>query len=75
MGWLVLNGITGPSLGIACYQQALLEQPSAVVLSIVALTPILALPMQWVTEGKRPSGRTWLGACVGVLGVILLRWA
>lgn len=75
LGWLILNGVTGPSLGIACYQQALLDQPSAVVLSIVALTPILALPMQWVTEGKRPSGRTWLGACVGVFGVILLRWA
>ena len=73
--WLVMNGLSGPSLGIACYQQALLDQPSALVLSLVALSPILALPMQWLTEGRRPGLRTWIGAAVAVGGVILLRLA
>lgn len=75
VAWMLMNGLSGPSLGIACYQQALLDQPSAIVLSLVALTPILALPMQWATEGRRPGGRTWAGAIVAVAGVILLRWA
>jgi len=72
LAWLVMNGLSGPSLGIACYQQALLDKPSALVLSLVALTPILALPMQWATEGRRPAARSWLGAGVAVAGVVLL---
>ncbi len=75
LAWLVMNGLSGPSLGIACYQQALLDQPSALVLSLVALSPILALPMQGLTEGRRPGLRTWIGAAVAVGGVILLRLA
>ncbi len=75
LAWLLMNGLSGPSLGIACYQQALLDQPSAVVLSIVALTPVLALPMQWLTEGRRPGARSWAGAVIAATGVILLRLA
>lgn len=71
--WLVMNGLAGPALGVACYQQALLDLPSAVVLSVVAMTPILALPMQWATEGRRPGWRAWAGGAVAVAGVVVLR--
>lgn len=71
--WMAMNGFSGPALGVACYQYALTHHPSAIVLSVVALTPILALPMQWATEGRRPGLRAWIGGAVAVGGVILLR--
>lgn len=71
--WLVMNGLAGPALGVACYQQALIDLPSAIVLSVVATTPILALPMQWAVEGRPPGWRAWLGGLFAVLGVIALK--
>lgn len=71
--WMVMNGLSGPALGVACYQYALTHHPSAIVLSVVALTPLIALPMQWATEGRRPGPRAWIGGAVAVVGVILLR--
>ena len=73
LGWMVMNGVSGPALGVACYQWALTGNPAAIVLSIVALTPLFALPMQWATEGRRPGPRAWIGGAVAVVGVILLR--
>lgn len=73
LGWMLMNGLSGPALGVACYQWALTMHPAAIVLSIVALTPILALPMQWATEGKRPGRRAWIGGAIAVVGVVLLR--
>lgn len=71
--WMLMNGLAGPALGVACYQQALLDLPSAVVLSVVATTPILALPMQWAVEGRRPGWRAWAGGTLAVAGVLALR--
>ncbi|NBX34013.1 EamA family transporter [bacterium] len=72
-GWALMNGLSGPGIGVACYQWALSTQPAAVVLSIVALSPLLALLFQWAVEGQRPSPRVWIGGSIAVTGVILLR--
>ncbi len=71
--WMLMNGISGPALGVACYQWALTQHPAALVLSVVALTPLFGLVMQWALEGQRPSWRLWLGGAVAISGVILLR--
>ena len=71
--WMLMNGISGPALGVACYQWALTQHPAALVLSVVALTPLIGLVMQWAVEGQRPSWRLWLGGAIGIAGVILLR--
>jgi drug/metabolite transporter (DMT)-like permease len=71
--WMLMNGIAGPALGVACYQWALTRHPAALVLSVVALTPLIGLVMQWAVEGQRPSWRLWLGGAIGIAGVILLR--
>lgn len=73
LSWMLMNGISGPALGVACYQWALTHSPSAIVLSIVALTPLFALPMQCATEGRRPGLRAWIGGAIAVVGVVLLR--
>jgi drug/metabolite transporter (DMT)-like permease len=71
--WVLMNALAGPGLGVACYQWALTGNPAAVVLSIVALSPLIALVMQWAIEGTRPSLRLWIGGAIAITGVILLK--
>jgi drug/metabolite transporter (DMT)-like permease len=71
--WMLMNGIAGPALGVACYQWALTQHPAALVLSVVALTPLIGLIMQWAIEGQRPSWRLWVGGAIAIIGVVLLR--
>ena len=70
--WILLNGLAGPALGVSCYQWALKTTPTAIVLPIVALTPLLVIPIARFTEGDHPSKRSVIGAVIAVLGVILL---
>lgn len=72
-GWMLMNGISGPGLGVACYQWALSTTSSAIVLSVVALSPLFALLFQWAVEGRRPGWRVWLGGAIAIGGVVLLR--
>jgi len=71
--WMLMNGVSGPALGVACYQWALTRHDAALVLSVVALTPLIVLLMQWAIEGRRPSWRLWVGGAIAIVGVILLR--
>jgi drug/metabolite transporter (DMT)-like permease len=66
---LLVNGLSGPVLGVACFQHALRSTPSAVVLAIVATTPLLAMPLSWRFERDRPSAVSVAGAVAAVLGV------
>jgi drug/metabolite transporter (DMT)-like permease len=66
----VANAVSGPILGVSCYQWALSVAPSAVVLSIVATTPIVILPMAWVLENDRPSLLSLASSLLAVGGVI-----
>ncbi len=70
--WITLNALAGPIVGVAFFQWALATTPSAIVQPIIALTPIVILPMTYWFEGERPSLRSILGGLVGVGGVILL---
>jgi drug/metabolite transporter (DMT)-like permease len=70
--WMVSNALAGPVLGVSCFQWALSTTPSAVVLPIVALTPIVVIPLAWLLEGDRPGKRATLGALVAVAGAAIL---
>jgi drug/metabolite transporter (DMT)-like permease len=73
--WLLANVTCGPALGVACYQWALGVERTAIVLPIVALTPLVIIPFSWHLEGERPSIRSILGGVVAVGGVIGLTFA
>ncbi|MBL8269708.1 DMT family transporter [Steroidobacter sp.] len=64
------NAISGPVLGVSCYQWALASAPSAVVLAIVATTPIVVLPLAWLLENDRPTRVSMLGSFIAIAGIV-----
>lgn len=75
LGFIAFNAMTGPIVGLICFQWALATTPSMIVQPIVAMTPLIIMPFAWWMEGDRPTMRAILGAAVAVLGVIALAWA
>jgi drug/metabolite transporter (DMT)-like permease len=73
--WVLLNGLSGPALGVSCYQWALKIAPTGVVLPIVAMTPIVIIPFSRYVEGERATLRSLIGGSVAVLGAVLLALA
>ena len=74
-GWpLVLaNALSGPTLGVGCYQLALRSTPSGIVLPIVATSPLVTLLLAWWIDRERPTPRSVLGGLVAVSGAVALR--
>ncbi len=70
--WLVANAVAGATVGVSCYQWALKSTPSAVVLPIVATTPLIVMAIAFFWEGIRPSLRAIIGAVLAVGGVVFL---
>jgi drug/metabolite transporter (DMT)-like permease len=70
--WVLANGLSGPTLGVSCYQWALKTTPTGVVLPIVALTPIVIIPFARYLEGERPTVRSILGGVIAVAGAAAL---
>lgn len=73
--WIVFNAVAGPTLGVSCYQWALKTTPSAVVLPIVALSPLVVMPFSRWLEQENPSKRSTLGAVIAVVGAVALALA
>jgi len=73
--WIIANALSGPALGVGCYQWALMKEKSGVVLPIVALTPLVIIPFSHFVEGERPRKRSLIGGVIAVAGVIALRLA
>lgn len=74
--WLLGAALFGPVIGVSFFQWALQSLESGVVLAIVAMTPIVLMPLAAVTEGDHPSKLAIAGAVVAVCGVVLLNvWA
>jgi drug/metabolite transporter (DMT)-like permease len=70
--WIMANGISGPALGVGCYQWALSMLGTGVVLPIIALTPLVIIPFSRYVEGERPRKRSLAGGFIAVCGVFIL---
>ena len=70
--WTSANAVVGAVLGVGSYNWALKLAPSAVVLPIVATSPLCVMLLTFATEGVRPRNRTIVGAVLAVIGVIVL---
>jgi drug/metabolite transporter (DMT)-like permease len=73
--WILVNALTGPALGVGCYQWALMRQGTGIVLPIVALTPLVIIPFSRFVEGERPTKRSLIGGAVAVIGAVVLATA
>ncbi len=74
VGWhlILLNGLAGPCLGVGFYQYALSTTPSAIVLAIVATSPVIVMLLQFFTGEEKPGVISILGALVAVGGAVAL---
>lgn len=73
LGWLTMAALCGPVIGVSCFQQALAVMAnSGLVLAVVAVTPIVLMPMAWLTEKDRPTALSVAGGVLAVAGVILI---
>ncbi|HMO64863.1 MAG TPA: DMT family transporter [Verrucomicrobiota bacterium] len=72
--WVVANAVAGPTLGVGAFQWALVQRGTGVVLPIVALTPLVIVPLSLWLEGERPSARSLLGGVIAVAGTVALTW-
>jgi len=70
--WVLANSLAGQTLGVSFMQRALENTPTGLVLSIIATTPIVVMPLAHVFEGERATRRSLAGGVLAVLGVILL---
>ena len=68
--WLMLNALAGPAFGVTCYQWALLNNPTVVVLPIVAITPLVVIPFAILMKEEKPSWRALIGGVIAVAGVV-----
>lgn len=70
--WVIGNGLAGPVIGVSCYQWALATTPSALVLPIVALTPLVVIPFAYFLENERPTARSLTGGALAVAAAAAL---
>lgn len=68
--WLFLNALTGPAFGVTCYQWALLNNSTGVILPIVATTPLVVIPFAIYMKEEKPSWRSLIGGLIAVGGVV-----
>jgi drug/metabolite transporter (DMT)-like permease len=57
---------------VTCFQWALKNNPTAVVLPVIATTPLVAVPFTYIFEKERPSLKSVIGGAIAVIGVIFL---
>jgi drug/metabolite transporter (DMT)-like permease len=75
--WVLGNALTGPVLGVTCYQWALRTTPAGLVQPIVAIAPLLTIPFAiWIESAARPRLSYYAGAVlaiIGATGIVLAR--
>ena len=68
--WVLANSLAGQTIGVSCMQWALETTPTGIVTAIIALTPIVMLPLARVFEGESITARECVGGCIAVGGLI-----
>ncbi|MEB3290850.1 MAG: DMT family transporter [Leptolyngbya sp.] len=71
LGWLLLAAFLGTYLGIYLQQTAFKFAATGVAQALLATSPLFVLPLA-AAMGDRVSGRAIGGACLALVGVVLL---
>ncbi|HZL77981.1 MAG TPA: DMT family transporter [Candidatus Limnocylindrales bacterium] len=68
--WVLVNSLAGQTVGVSCMQWALENTPTGIVTAIIAMTPIVMLPLTRVFEGEKITARSLTGGLIAVAGVL-----
>jgi drug/metabolite transporter (DMT)-like permease len=68
--WVLGNAIAGQTLGVTAMQWALEKTPTGIVTAIIAMTPVVVLPLTRLVDNEKIGVRSLAGAGIGVTGVI-----
>jgi drug/metabolite transporter (DMT)-like permease len=68
--WVLANSLAGQTIGVSCMQWALATTSAGIVTAIVAMTPIVMLPLARIFEGERISAREIIGGFIAVAGAV-----
>ncbi len=68
--WILANSLAGQTIGVSFYQWAFQTTRTGIVLPIVAMTPLMAMPMTRWLDHERVSRRAILGGIIAVTGAI-----
>jgi len=68
--WVTANALAGPTIGVSFMQLALRTTPTGIVLAVIALTPLVVIPLARIFEGERPTIHSLIGSVVAVAGVV-----
>ena len=67
--WVLANALSGPILGVTCYQWALRTTPAGLVQPLVATAPLLTIPFAiWIEGAPKPLARYYAGAVLAIAG-------
>jgi drug/metabolite transporter (DMT)-like permease len=72
LAFTALGALLGPVTGVTLSLYAVQHTATGVAASIMALTPILVIPVAAIVYRERVTARSVLGAMVAVVGVVLL---
>lgn len=67
--WVLANALTGPVLGVTCFQWALRTTPAGLVQPIVAAAPLLTIPFAiWIERAELPRQSYYAGCLLAIGG-------
>jgi drug/metabolite transporter (DMT)-like permease len=72
LGLTLATAMIGLLLGMTLFLYALQGPATGIVATLSATSPVIILPLLWLRTGQRPSGLSWLGAGLAVLGLGLI---
>lgn len=73
--WVTANAVAGPTIGVSFMQLALRTTPTGIVLAIIAMTPLIVIPLARIFEGERLTIHSLIGSVVAVAGAVGLTLA
>jgi drug/metabolite transporter (DMT)-like permease len=68
--WVLANALAGQTLGVTAMQWALKSTQAGIVAAVIALTPVILLPMTLIVEKEKIHRHSFVGAMIAVAGVI-----
>ena len=75
IGIIMISGFLAMGIGMTLLLYGLALGDAGVVTTLSATTPVLILPMLWVSSGNPPPLMAWVGAVVTLSGIVLITYS